>query len=149
MRKVLFILFLIANLSQAKEILKDKFGNPINLPKDKIILINFIAYSCGHCMAEIPIIKKILKEDEFKNKVIVIAFAIDGKENNFKDKEYPIYANHPENQVRFPIFGTPTSYIITAEGKKLAVIYGSLTEKNLREYLREALKKVGNAPGRT
>ena len=145
---VILIMLILASKSFAKDILKDKFGSPVKLPEDKLIVVNFMAYSCGHCMAEIPTIKKVLKDPEFKDKFIVIAFAIDGKQNDFKDNNYPIYANHPENQVRFPILGTPTTYIITPTGKKLITIYGALTEENFRKYLIEALKKNKSAPGR-
>ncbi|WP_084609399.1 TlpA family protein disulfide reductase [Sulfurihydrogenibium subterraneum] len=148
MRKVIFlvlILFLTAS-GKEKTLLLDKFSNPVPLPSDKLIILNFMAYSCGHCMAEIPTIKKVLKEKEFEGRFVVIAFALDGKENNFKDRDFPIYANNPKNQVIFPIFGTPTTYIITPSGKKLAVIYGALTEENIRKYLREALSK--SASGR-
>ncbi|HEV09254.1 MAG TPA: TlpA family protein disulfide reductase [Sulfurihydrogenibium azorense] len=149
MKKFWFIILVIASLSftQTKKVLLlDKNGNPVPLPQDKIILLNFMAYTCGYCMAEIPTIKKVLQEKEFKDKVVVIAFALDGKENNFKDKDFPIYANNPKNQVIFPIMGTPTTYIINSSGKKLAIIYGALTEENLRKYLREAISK--NASGR-
>ena len=129
-RKIIVLVVLIlASKSFAKDMLKDKFGNPVKLPENKLIVLNFMAYSCGHCMAEIPIIKKVSREPEFKNNFVVIAFAIDGKQNDFKDPEFPIYANHPENQVRFPILGTPTTYIITPNGKKLITIYGALTEE--------------------
>lgn len=149
LRKIIVLVVLIlASKSFAKDILKDKFGNPVKLPENKLIVLNFMAYSCGHCMAEIPTIKKVLREPEFKNNFVVIAFAIDGKQNDFKDPEFPIYANHPENQVRFPILGTPTTYIITPNGRKLITIYGALTEENFRKYLKEALKKVQGAPGR-
>jgi thiol-disulfide isomerase/thioredoxin len=148
-RKIIVLVMLIlAFKSFAQDILKDKFGNPVKLPENKLIVLNFVAYSCGYCMAEIPTIKKVLREPEFKNNFVVIAFAMDGKQNNFKDPEFPIYANHPENQVRFPILGTPTTYIITPNGKKLITIYGALTEENFRKYLKEALKKVQSAPGR-
>lgn len=139
-RLFLFLTFFI-NIAFGKDIyLLDKNGNKIELPKDKIIIINFMAYSCGHCMAEIPIFKKVLKKEEFKDKFYIVAFAIDGKENNFKDKDFPIYANNPKNQVIFPIFGTPTTYIIK-NGKKINVIYGAITEENLIKFLRESLKK--------
>ncbi|WP_297888598.1 TlpA disulfide reductase family protein [Sulfurihydrogenibium sp.] len=149
MRKIVFFVLMIVYLSFAeskKVILLDKSGNPVYLPENKIVLVNFMAYRCGHCMAEIPVIKKVLKETDFKDKVVVIAFAIDGKENNFKDKDFPIYANNPKNQVIFPIMGTPTTYILSPSGKKLAVIYGAFTEENLRKYLKEAISK--SASGR-
>ncbi len=149
MRKIILLVFLIFTFSfgvEKKVVILDKFGNPISLPENKIILLNFMAYSCGHCMAEIPTIKKVLKEKEFKDRVVVIAFAVDGKENNLKDKDFPIYANNPKNQVVFPIMGTPTTYIVNSSGKKLALIYGSLTEENLRKYLQDAISK--SASGR-
>jgi len=37
--------------------------------------------------------------------------------------------------------GTPTTYIIDYTGRKYAVIYGSTTEEQLKEILREAWNK--------
>ena len=126
-------------------ILVDKNGNPIPLPKDKLIVVNFMAYSCSSCMEEIPILKKVLKEPEFKDRFTLIAIAIDGDKNDFSDPEFPIYANNSINQVRFPVPGTPTTYIITPEGKKLVYILGAVTEENLKKFLREALDKYKGA----
>ncbi len=122
-------------------ILIDAKGNPVPLPKDKLILVNFMAYSCSACMEEIPTIKKILSLPNYKDKFKVIAFAIDSTENNLKDKEFPIYGNNKLNQVRFPVPGTPTTYIITPQGKKLVIIVGAVREDRLKNFLNEALEK--------
>ncbi len=163
MKKLTFILlfitiFFACNKKEEKKenvqipkgaILVDKNGNPIPLPKDKLIVVNFMAYSCSSCMKEIPVLKKVLKEPEFKNKFVLIALAIDADKNDLSDPDFPIYANNNVNQVRFPVPGTPTTYIITPEGKKLVYILGAVTEENLRNFLREALKKYKGAKAPT
>lgn len=143
MKFVAFILFFLIKLSFAQSSIKlyDKNGNEISFPKDKLIILNFMAYSCGHCMAEIPVFKKVLSKPEYADKFVIYGFAIDGKENNFKDKQFPIYSNNPKNNVVFPVMGTPTTYIVDSSGKKLEIIYGSITEKKLEQFLKESLKK--------
>ena len=128
-------------------IVVDYEGKVIPLPKDKIIILNFMAYSCSSCMEEIPILKKVLKEEKYKDKFYLIGIAIDSQKNDFSDKEFPIYSNNKINQVRFPVPGTPTTYIITPKGKKLVIIYGAVTEENLRKFLDEALKKYKKRKG--
>ncbi|MEJ5172755.1 MAG: TlpA disulfide reductase family protein [Hydrogenothermaceae bacterium] len=144
--RYIFLVILVFGLSfgSSKVKLSDKSGREITLPKDKIIILNFMAYSCGHCMAEVPVFKKVLKDPEFKDRFVIYGFALDGKENNFQDRDFPIYANNPKNNVLFPTMGTPTTYIISPSGKKLQIIYGSITEENFRKFLRESLKKVSN-----
>ncbi|MEZ0324225.1 MAG: TlpA disulfide reductase family protein [Hydrogenothermaceae bacterium] len=146
MRYIILLVILIIGFSfgLSKVRLYDKSGNEVPLPQDKIIILNFMAYSCRYCMAEIPIFKKVLKEPEFKDKFVIYGFALDGKENNFQDRNFPIYANNPNNNVLFPTMGTPTTYIISPSGRKLLTIYGAVTEENLRKFLKETLKKVNN-----
>lgn len=121
--------------------LYDKNGDEVVLPKDRLTILNFMAYSCGHCMAEIPVFKKVLAKPEYRDRFVIYAFAIDGKENNLKDKSFPIYANNPKNNVVFPVMGTPTTYIVDPYGKKLEIIYGSITEQSLETFLQGSLKK--------
>lgn len=143
MKFIVFIFLVLIKLSFAQSPLKlyDKNGNKISFPKDKLIILNFMAYSCGHCMAEIPVFKKVLSKPEYADKFVIYGFAIDGKENNFKDKQFPIYSNNLKNNVVFPVMGTPTTYIVDFSGKKLEIIYGSITEKKLEQFLKESLKK--------
>ncbi len=130
-----------ANPKNTNAILRDKFGNPIPLPKDKLIILNFMAYSCSACMEELPVLKKVLREKEFKDKFKLIFIVIDADRNDLSDKEFPVYTSSNENYVRFPVPGTPTTYIITPDGKKLVYIVGAVTEKNLKMFLKQALKK--------
>jgi thiol-disulfide isomerase/thioredoxin len=125
-------------------IILDKNGNPIPLPKDKIIILNFFAYSCSACMEEMPILKKIIQEPEFKGKFQIIGLVLDSNKPDLSDPNFLIYPNNNKNFVRFKVPGTPTTYIITPEGKKLVVIFGAVTEDSFRKFLREALKKYQN-----
>lgn len=146
MKFVFILIFLSFTVGYSKTAVKlyDKNGNEIPLSKDKLTILNFMAYSCGHCMAEIPIFKKVLSKPEYRDKFLVYAFALDGKENNLKDATFPIYANNPRNNVIFPVMGTPTTYIVDHTGKKLQIIYGSITEKSLDNFLKQSLEKHKN-----
>jgi len=126
----------------SKHILIDAQGNPVPLPEDKLIVLNFMAYSCTACMEEIPVMKKVIQEPEFKDKFQIIAMVIDSDKPDLSDPLFPIYPNNRHNFVRFPVPGTPTTYIITPQGKKLVIIYGAITEENFRKFLKQALKKV-------
>jgi len=123
-------------------ILVDREGNPIPIDKNKIIIVNFLSFSCVSCMKELPTFKKVLNKPKYKDKFQFIGIALDSKDGNFKDKDLPIYSNNNVNFVRFKVNGTPTTYIITPDGKKLVVIYGAVTEKSLEKFLDEALKKA-------
>ncbi len=125
-----------------KYILVDKNSNPIPLPEDKLIVVNFLAYSCSSCMRELPVIKKVLREKDFKEKFRFIGIVIDSDKGDFSDPDFPIYPGHKQNFVRFPVPGTPTTYIITPKGRKLVIIYGAVTEENLRKFLKQAIEKA-------
>ncbi len=130
-----------AQLKNKKGILFDKQGNPIPLPKDKLIVVNFFAYSCSSCMREMPTLKKIIQEPKYKDKFVLIGLALDATKNDLSDPVFPKYANHNRNFLFFQVPGTPTTYIITPKGKKLVIIYGAVTEKSFRKFLDEALEK--------
>ncbi|RMD46811.1 MAG: TlpA family protein disulfide reductase [Aquificota bacterium] len=156
---IILIIFLVSCEKKSEErenaviskggVVVDVNGKPISLPKDKLIILNFMAYSCSACMKEIPVLKKILKEPEFKNKFVLIGMVIDSKKNDFSDPEFPKYANNNVNFIKFPVPGTPTTYIITPEGKKLIYILGAVTEDSLRKYLRKAMLKYKGAKSPT
>ncbi|WP_456464208.1 TlpA family protein disulfide reductase [Persephonella sp.] len=148
-----FVVFALANLSCQKEekaekkdlhkyILVDKNSNPIPLPEDKLIVVNFLAYSCSSCMKELPVIKKVLREKDYRKKFSFIGIVIDSDKGDFSDPDFPIYPGHKQNFVRFPVPGTPTTYIITPKGKKLVIIYGAVKEENFRRFLNDALRKA-------
>ncbi len=129
-------------ISNASAILVDAEGNPIPLDKNKIIIVNFLSFSCVSCMKELPIFKKVLKEPKYKDKFQFIGLALDSSTGDSSDKEFPIYPNNNKNFVRFRVNGTPTTYIILPNGRKLVVIYGAITENSLRKFLDEALEKA-------
>lgn len=138
---LILLLLLVSRFAEARVKLYDKNGAEVNLPQDRLIILNFMAYSCGHCMAEIPVFKKVLAKPKYKERFAIYGFAVDGKENNLKDPYFPIYTNNPRNNVVFPLMGTPTTYIIDPRGKKLEIIYGSITEKSLEDFLSKSLEK--------
>ncbi|RMA92534.1 TlpA family protein disulfide reductase [Hydrogenothermus marinus] len=151
---LVFALFFSCNEKEKQSSLKkipknaivvDINGNPIELPKDKLIILNFMAYSCSACMKEIPVIKKVLRKPEFKDKFYLVGLVIDTNKNDLSDKEFPKYANNKINFIKFPVPGTPTTYIITPKGKKLVYIFGAVTEENFEKFLKEALRKYKGA----
>jgi thiol-disulfide isomerase/thioredoxin len=154
--RYIFLIFIFAFLNSCEEnrrenknintsaILIDAKGNPIPLNEDKIIIVNFLSFSCVSCMKELPTFKKVLNEPKYKGKFQFIGLALDNSTGDFSDKEFPIYPNNNRNFVRFRVNGTPTTYIILPNGKKLVVIYGAVTEESLRKFLDEALEKAKN-----
>ncbi len=144
-----FILFLFnagckekkESITVSKHILINKEGKPIPLPEGKLIVINFMAYSCGSCMKELPVIKKVLSSSKYRDKFSFIGCVIDADKDDLKDKDFPFYSCNRANFVRFPVPGTPTTYVITPKGKKLIFIFGAVTEENLKKFLDEALRK--------
>lgn len=129
------------DITVSKYILLNKEGKPIPIPKNKLIFLNFMAYSCSSCMKELPVIKKVLSSPPYKDKFAFIGCVIDADKDDLSDKNFPFYSCSRSNFVRFPVPGTPTTYVITPEGKKLLFILGAVTEKNLKKFLDEALKK--------
>ncbi len=129
------------NITVSKHILINKEGKPIPLPKDKLIFVNFMAYSCSSCMKELPVIKKVLSSPKYKDKFAFIGCVIDADKDDLTDKNFPFYSCNKANFVRFPVPGTPTTYVITPQGKKLLFIFGAVTEENLKKFLDEALRK--------
>ncbi|MDQ7055607.1 MAG: TlpA disulfide reductase family protein [Persephonella sp.] len=123
-------------------ILLDKSGKPVPLSENRLIVLNFMAYSCSSCMEEIPVMKKVIKEEPFRGRFQIIGMVIDSDKGDLSDPLFPICPNHKHNFVRFPVPGTPTTYIITPEGKKLVIIYGAVTEENFRKFLLQALEKA-------
>jgi len=123
-------------------VLLDKEGNPIPLDENKIIVVNFLSYSCVSCMKELPVFKQVLSEEKYKDKFQFVGIVLDSSEGDFSDKNFPIYPNNNRNFVRFKVNGTPTTYIILPNGRKLIVIYGAITPKSLRKFLDEALRKA-------
>ncbi|WP_457639360.1 TlpA family protein disulfide reductase [Persephonella sp.] len=151
---LIFLLILLLTVSSCKEnpaetkkidsshLLVDINGNPIPIPEDKLVVLNFMAYSCGACMKEIPVMKKVISQPPYRDKFQIIALVIDSEKGDLSDPQFPIYPNNRYNFVRFPVPGTPTTYIITPEGRKLVIIHGAVTEENFRKFLKKALEKA-------
>ncbi len=130
------------NVTVSKHILIDANGKPIHLPQDKLIVVNFLAYSCSSCMKEIPEMKKVISQSPYKERFKIIGMVIDSKKGDLTDKLFPIYPNNKANFVRFPVSGTPTTYIITPKGKKLVVIFGAVNEERFKKFLDQAWNKI-------
>ena len=133
-----------SDITVSKHILIDVNGNPIPLPKDKLIVINFLAYTCSSCMKEIPEMKKVMTQSPYKDRFVIIGMVIDSEKGDKRDPLFPIYPNNRANFVRFPVSGTPTTYIITPKGKKLVIIFGAVNEKRFKKFLDEAWSKWKN-----
>ncbi len=129
------------SITVSKHILIDANGKPIPLPQDKLIVVNFLAYSCSSCMKEIPEMKKVITQSPYKDRFKIVGMVIDSKKGDLTDKVFPIYPNNRANFVRFSVSGTPTTYIITPKGKKLVVIFGAVNEERFKKFLDEAWKK--------
>ena len=100
-------------------------------------------------MQELPVIKKVLSSSKYRDKFSFIGCVIDADKDDLKDRDFPFYSCNRANFVRFPVHGTPTTYVITPKGKKLVFIFGAVTEENLKKFLDEALRKyeIANKKG--
>lgn len=101
-----------------------KFSNYFN---EKFILLDFSTLYCGWCLKAIPLLEKL--QDQNMNKLDVITFYVDknikgfeglGKKhsNNWNilwDRE----GRFSDTYAKYKVFGTPTFYLFTPQGKLL------------------------------
>lgn len=111
--------------------------------RGKPVLINFWATWCGPCLVEMPNIQKIY--EKYPGQFEVLAVNADESEREvqkFAEKmnlTFPILLD-PGNKVNelFHLRGYPTTFVLDADGIVQVQHIGSLTEKQIEEYLVKA-----------
>ena len=126
--------------SAAPELIgKDREGNTITLSnfKGKSVVVMFWESSCEHCRKAIPHVIALLKD---KQDVVLFSYSIDTDENEWiggileEGLQEPSVSDlkgyDGENAIRWNVWGTPSFFVIDAEGK---IVAKPLTLKALEE----------------
>ena len=122
--------------------LLDVDGHPVTLSQwhGRPVLINFWATWCGPCEIEMPAIQASYRAHQDKG-LVVLAVAVDDSVENVRrffekhDLGFQPLMDDGSVSRSYRVFGLPTSYFISTNGKITAVHTGVLTEKKIDAYL--------------
>jgi thiol-disulfide isomerase/thioredoxin len=126
--------FNLADLDGNQVRLSDYVGRPV--------LINFWATWCGPCEIEMPIIEDAYQAHQ-SDGLAVLAVAVDDDPESvrgfFAERELTFLPLLDDGSVSstYQVFGLPTSYFVSADGRIVAVHMGLLTEDRIEEYLAQ------------
>jgi thiol-disulfide isomerase/thioredoxin len=107
--------------------MKDVDGNEVSLAsyKGKVVLLNFWATWCGPCKAEIPGFVRL--QDKYRDKgLVIVGYSVDDTAEKAKayaaqyKMNYPILLGEGREDLQDaygPIWGLPSSFIISKDGK--------------------------------
>src|SRR5687768_10162135 len=107
--------------------MKDVDGNNVSLStyKGKVVLLNFWATWCGPCKAEIPGFVKL--QEKYRDKgLVIVGYSVDDTAEKAKayaaqyKMNYPILLGEGREDLQDaygPIWGLPSSFIISRDGK--------------------------------
>jgi peroxiredoxin len=121
-------------------------GQPVSLSdwRGRPVLINFWATWCGPCEIEMPTIQAAHNAHQEQG-FVVLAIAVEDSASNvqrFMEKYnltlQPLLDDGTASRV-YQVFGLPTSFFVTADGKIAAVHTGLLTAGQIEEYLARTL----------
>ena len=108
---------------------KDKEGNVISLSSfiGKSVVVMFWESSCEHCREAIPHVIAFLKD---KPEIVLLSYSIDTDENKWiggileeglpEPSVSDLKGYDGENAIRWNVWGTPSFFVIDAEGKIVA-----------------------------
>ena len=119
----------MANAKQANFdfTMKDVDGNNVSLStyKGKVVLLNFWATWCGPCKAEIPGFVRL--QEKYRDKgLVIVGYSVDDTAEKAKayaaqyKMNYPILLGEGDEKLQDaygPIWGLPSSFIISKDGK--------------------------------
>ena len=107
--------------------IKDVDGNNVSLStyKGKVVLLNFWATWCGPCKAEIPGFVRL--QEKYRDKgLVIVGYSVDDTAEKAKayaaqyKMNYPILLGEGKEELQDaygPIWGLPSSFIISKDGK--------------------------------
>ena len=107
--------------------MKDVDGNDVSLStyKGKVVLLNFWATWCGPCKAEIPGFVRL--QEKYRDKgLVIVGYSVDDTAEKAKayaaqyKMNYPILLGEGREDLQDaygPIWGLPSSFIISRDGK--------------------------------
>ncbi|HJU42483.1 MAG TPA: TlpA disulfide reductase family protein [Vicinamibacterales bacterium] len=107
--------------------IKDVDGNNVSLStyKGKVVLLNFWATWCGPCKAEIPGFVRL--QEKYRDKgLVIVGYSVDDTAEKAKayaaqyKMNYPILLGEGKEDLQDaygPIWGLPSSFIISKDGK--------------------------------
>jgi len=156
LKKIFIFIFLLTffNLSLASEkvpLFKFEMENGQVIKKKNLkgkpTVMIFWGIYCHTCRDELPRLEKIYKK--YKDKVNFIAVVVDTRDveevQEFKNKikfSYPVaFINSQTDLIKFKVFGTPTTLVISPDLKIVKRYIGDVNpnelEKSLKQYLKE------------
>ncbi|MFD3232229.1 TlpA family protein disulfide reductase [Rahnella aceris] len=98
--------------------------------KGKTVYLNFWSVSCGGCVSEMATLEKLSKT--YGDKIVVVAVNTDAEQVDLRPVlsqrqiGYPVVRDQLGiTQERYAVIGTPTSFLIDAQGKVTAVHQGA------------------------
>ncbi|MFC3396109.1 TlpA family protein disulfide reductase [Brenneria rubrifaciens] len=102
----------------------------------KSVYLNFWSSSCGGCLSEMDTLEKLSKT--YSDKVVVVAVNTDPDSVDLTpllaqhNVTYPVIRDQLGiTQARYQVIGTPTSFIINANGKVVEQYQGARNEEQL------------------
>ena len=150
----LLLVFSIFSFSFAEERLpyfkfKTEDGNYIKKSdlKGKPTVMVFWGIYCHTCREELPRLEKFYQK--YKNKVNFFAVVVDTYDvdevkefkNKYKFNYTVLFINSRNDLVKFKVFGTPTTLIISPDLKILKRVAGEIDVKDLEKTLNQLLNK--------
>ena len=115
--------------------------------KGKPTVMIFWGIYCHTCRDELPRLEKIYRE--YKDKVNFFAVVVDTDDveeiKEFKEKynfSYTVlFLNSKKDLIKFNVFGTPTTLVISPDLKIVERYIGDINENSLKNKLNQLLKR--------
>jgi len=125
----------------------DLRGQPATLAKwqGKPVYLTFWSTGCGGCAADMSVLQKLTAS--YGDKLVVVAVNTDPQQTDLKPFIGELHLNYPVvrdqlgmTQERYQVTGTPTSYLINAQGRVVEAHQGMQGETALTAMFQHAQK---------
>ncbi len=153
---ILFSLLMLSAPSFAAEdfVLPDINGVPHKLSdyRGKWVVVNFWATWCGPCLNEIPDLEEFYARHKDKDAVVlgINAEDIELEElRTFVDEHFMTYpvlrGNTNEESPLGPIYGLPSTFLISPKGEIATIQLGQITGEAIEEFIHSE-QKISDTP---